>query len=75
MIDNKTGLTQIDKFHNFQRNDDGSVDVYFAPTAPKGREANWIPTSEDFFLVFRLYGPEPSAFDKSWKLAEIEKVE
>ncbi|MGI9200691.1 MAG: DUF1214 domain-containing protein [Woeseiaceae bacterium] len=25
-------------------NDDGSVDVYFAPEAPEGWESNWIPT-------------------------------
>ena len=39
-----------------------------------GKEANWIPTGEDFFLMFRLYGPEKSAFDKTWQLGEIEKV-
>jgi hypothetical protein len=55
-------------------NDDGSVDVYFAPKAPKGKEANWIPTGEDFFLMFRLYGPEEAAFKKTWQLGEIEKV-
>lgn len=55
-------------------NDDGSVNVYFAPTAPDGKEANWIPTGEDFFLMFRLYGPEEAAFDKTWQLGEIEKV-
>jgi len=55
-------------------NPDGSVDVYFAPKAPEGREANWIPTWEDFFLLFRLYGPDKPLFDKSWILADIEKV-
>jgi hypothetical protein len=55
-------------------NDDGSVDVYFAPTTPEGREANWIPTGEDFFLIFRLYGPKPSALDKSWKLNDVVRI-
>ena len=55
-------------------NDDGSVDVYFAPTAPKGKEANWIPTGEDFFLCFRLYGPEQAAFDKTWQIGNVERV-
>jgi hypothetical protein len=55
-------------------NDGGSVDVYFAPNAPEGKEANWIPTGEDFFLMFRIYGPEAAAFDKTWQLGEIEKV-
>ena len=26
------------------RNDDGSVDLYFGPTAPAGRESNWVQT-------------------------------
>jgi hypothetical protein len=42
-------------------NEDGSVDIYLGETAPKGFESNWIPTAgEDFFLLFRLYGPEES---------------
>jgi hypothetical protein len=40
-----------------QVNDDGSYDIYFAPTPPEGQESNWIPTSEDYFLLFGLYGP------------------
>lgn len=57
-----------------QKNDDGSVDVFFAPKAPKGKESNWIPTGEDFFLLFRLYGPDKALFDKTWILGDVEKV-
>ena len=69
----KVGLSsrQLDKM---QVNEDGSVDIYFAPEAPQGRESNWIPTGEDFFLLFRLYGPESNDFYKSWVLGDIEKV-
>jgi len=55
------------KIDGMVKNADGSVDLYFAPTAPKGFEANWIPTGEDFFVIFRLYGLEEAAFDKSWQ--------
>ena len=55
-------------------NEDGSYDVYFGPKAPKGKESNWIPTGEDFFLLFRLYGPESKDFYKSWMLGDLEKV-
>ncbi len=56
-------------------NDDGSVDLYFDATAPSGKESNWIPTSgEDFFLLFRFYGPEEAYFDKSFELPDIEKL-
>ena len=57
-----------------QPNDDGSVDVYFAPTAPEGLDSNWIPTGEDFFLLFRLYGPGEPLFEKAWVLPDVEKI-
>jgi hypothetical protein len=59
-----------------QKNADGSVDVYFGPNAPGGKESNWIPTRTEggFEVLFRFYGPEKPLFDKSWKLPDIEKV-
>ena len=59
-----------------QTNADGSVDVYFGPKAPEGREANWVPTdpTRKFELLFRLYGPEKPLFDHSWKLPDVERV-
>jgi hypothetical protein len=57
-----------------KKNEDDSADVYFAPKAPKGFEKNWIPTGEDFFLIFRLYGPDKQLFEKTWKLGDVEKV-
>lgn len=58
------------------QNADGSVDVYFGAKAPEGKEANWVPTDPDkkFELLFRLYGPEKSLFEKTWKLPDVEKV-
>lgn len=59
-----------------QKNADGSVDVFFGPRAPSGKEANWVPTDPGrrFELLFRLYGPEKPLFDKTWKLPDTEKV-
>jgi hypothetical protein len=59
-----------------QKNADGSVDVYFGPKAPAGKESNWVPTGTDggFEVLFRFYGPEKPLFDKTWKLPDIEKV-
>lgn len=54
-------------------NDDGAVDIYFAPEPPAGLESNWIPTGEDFFLIFRFYGPEKALFEKTWILNDIDK--
>ena len=47
------GLSAHNK-DTLQFNEDGSADIYFAPEAPQGMESNWIPTGEDFFLLFRL---------------------
>jgi hypothetical protein len=40
-------------------NADGSVDVYFGPKAPAGKEQNWIQTvpSNGWNTILRLYGP------------------
>ncbi|UNK50140.1 DUF1254 domain-containing protein [Lysobacter sp. S4-A87] len=59
-----------------QKNADGSVDVYFGPKAPAGRDSNWVPTDPKgrFELIFRFYGPEAPVFDKSWKLPDVERA-
>jgi hypothetical protein len=59
-----------------QKNADGSVDLYFGPKAPEGKDSNWVPTSATgtFEVMFRLYGPEKSFFEKSWVLPDVEKV-
>jgi hypothetical protein len=60
-----------------QKNKDGGVDIYFGPEAPKGKEANWIPTVKDrrFFLLFRFYGPQKAVFDGSFELNDIERYD
>jgi hypothetical protein len=57
-------------------NDDGSIDLYFGPKAPKGKEANWIQTvpKKGWFCLLRLYSPTEPWFDKTWRPGEIELV-
>lgn len=56
-------------------NADGSVDIYFGPTAPT-RKSNWIQTvpGKTWNTILRLYSPTEAWFDKSWRPAEIELV-
>jgi hypothetical protein len=58
------------------QNADGSVDLYFGPQAPEGKEANWIETvpGKGWYPILRLYGPLEAWFDKSWRPGEIELV-
>lgn len=61
----------------FVKNADGSVDLIFSPTAPKGKENNWIETvpGKGWFAILRLYGPLEPWFDKSWRPGDIELLE
>jgi hypothetical protein len=60
-----------------QTNADGSVDVYFGPQPPAGKESNWIATKPGarFEVMFRAYGPEKAFFDKTWKLPDIQRAD
>ena len=55
-------------------NDDGSIDLYFGPEAPAGKETNWIQTvkGKGWFCLLRLYDPLEAWFDKTWRPDEIE---
>lgn len=57
-------------------NEDGSVDLYFGPESPTGKEKNWIQTvpGKGWFVLIRLYGPLEAWFDKTWKPGEFEVV-
>jgi hypothetical protein len=57
-------------------NPDSSVDVYFSPKAPKGKENNWVQTipGKGWNTLLRLYGPLQPWFDKTWRPGEIEIV-
>ena len=60
----------------FQKNADGSYDVYFAPKAPAGKEGNWLQTlpGKSWFAILRMYGPLQPWIDKTWRPSEIELV-
>jgi hypothetical protein len=58
------------------QNADGSTDIHLGPTAPAGKERNWLATvpGKGYFAVLRLYGPTEAAINKSWKPGDIEKT-
>lgn len=57
-------------------NADGSVDIYFGPTPPPGRERNGVRTlpGRGWFPLVRFYAPKQSLFDRSWVLGDLEKA-
>ena len=54
-----------------------AIDLHFGP-APSGRggDGRWIRTIPDvgWFAYFRLYGPEPAAFDGTWRLGDFDEA-
>ena len=55
---------------------DGSVNLYFGPAAPAGKEKNWTQTvaGKGRYTILRLYGPLEAWFDKTWRVGEVELV-
>jgi hypothetical protein len=61
---------------DLQVNTDGSVDVWFGPKAPDGKESNWVQTvpGKSWFMILRLYGPLEPWFKQTWRPDDIELV-
>ena len=59
-----------------ETNADGSIDIYFGPTAPEGKEHNWLQTvpGKGWWMLLRLYSPEATFFDKTWRPPEVEPI-
>lgn len=58
-------------------NADGSIDIYFGPKPPQGKEANWVQTipGQTWFTLLRLYGPLEPWFKNAWQPGEIELIQ
>ena len=70
-------LRELKQRDDLQVNPDGSVDLYFGPKPPAGKEKNWIETvpGKAWFAILRLYGPLEPWFDKTWQPGEFELLE
>ncbi len=68
------GINSLNK--DVKANADGSFDIYYGPTAPKGKESNWIQTipGKSWFIILRMYGPLEPWLNKTWRPSELELV-
>lgn len=75
-LQNGQAFPSVSQYSEPRINADGSVDIYFGPNQPPGQEKNWIQTvpGKGWFPMFRFYSPQPSLYDKSWKLPDVEPV-
>ena len=76
IIKNEQGIADRSSRMDLLVNEDGSIDLYFGPETPAGKEGNWIPTvaGKAWFPYFRLYSPGKPFMDKTWVLPDIEKA-
>jgi hypothetical protein len=76
LIKNVARASRSSQIPELVKNGDGSVDLYFGPKAPKGKDTNWVPTDpkRQFELMFRAYGPTKEFFDKKWVLSDVVRV-
>jgi len=77
LIDNKEqSASRSSRSEGLQTNGDGSVDLYFGPQAPAGKQNNWIQTvpGRGWFGYVRLYGPLEAYFKREWPLPNIVLV-
>jgi hypothetical protein len=64
-----------DRTPNLQRNADGSLDIYIQADPPAGHESNWLPAPAGrFTLITRIYLPEQSVLDGSYRLPAVEEA-
>jgi hypothetical protein len=78
MLQNSQKFPSIDSnSKGLKNNDDGSLDIYFGPKAPKGYENNWVETipGKSWFVILRMYSPLKPWIDQTWRPGEIELVE
>lgn len=73
LLRNDQPFPSVSTYTGPKSNDDDSIDVFFGPSAPKGREKNWIQTKPGtgWFVLFRFYGPLEPFFDQTWKPDDI----
>jgi len=76
LIKNVPRASRSSQIPELQKNADGSIDIYFGPAAPTGKEMNWVPTdpARKFELMARFYAPRKEFFEKKWVLPDVEKV-
>ena len=76
LIDNEQKRSAQTSRQDLIKNKDGSFDLYYGPTAPKGKEKNWVQTipGQGWWVYLRFYAPTKAYFDKSWSIGDFQKV-
>ena len=76
-VANSLNRFAVSSWMRFQRNPDGSLDLYFQNESPGAeKEANWLPAPKGpFNLCMRLYAPQGDALTGRWNPPPIMRAQ
>jgi hypothetical protein len=78
LIANSAGRYSVgDRTAGLSRDSDGGLTVHLQPEPPDGgADASWMPTSGDspWFVILRLYPPQPAVLDGAWRCPPVTRV-
>lgn len=76
MVDNPIHRYSVGGRSGLMPNADGSVDIYIENTAPAGRESNWLPHPDGYFMLWlRVYQPGATILRGEYHVPPIVEVE
>jgi hypothetical protein len=76
-VPNKLDRYHLAEWMPLKYNKDGSLDIYIQSESPGAdKESNWLPApaSGTFNLVTRIFWPEESVLEGSWRMPGVKKV-
>ena len=71
-------LPSTSSYYDVAMNEDGSVDIWFAPVQPEDiADTNFIQTipGPKFMTILRLYGAEIEFYDETWRPDDLVNFE
>jgi hypothetical protein len=76
LLQNGMPKPSVSSYDEPEKNADGSIDLWFGPEAPEGKEKNWVKTipGEGWEILLRLYGPLEPYFEGTWKPDDFVKL-
>ena len=76
LYDNPINRYNITDRDQWQRNPDGSLDIYISNEADTTHQANWLPApADDFHLIFRIYNPVKRIASNEWTMPIITRLD
>lgn len=75
LVPNGIGRYALGNRSPLVRNADGSLTLHVSHRAPPGPQENWLPAPPGgFYLILRLYHPQPSFLSGSYRLPPLERI-